>query len=63
MLRALAGQAKKLLQAHYDDLISAELFAEEQRRLRRERVAAERRQGELEGPPGGARSDSISRSG
>jgi DNA invertase Pin-like site-specific DNA recombinase len=47
-LKAIAGQGKKLLQAHYDDLISSGLFAEEQQRLRRERVAAEQRQAELQ---------------
>ena len=40
-LSQLRGQEKKLLTAHYADEISAELFSEEQQRLRRERVAAE----------------------
>jgi site-specific DNA recombinase len=47
-LKSIAAQEKKLLQAHYNDLISSELFTEEQQRLRRERVAAEQRQGELQ---------------
>jgi site-specific DNA recombinase len=44
----LAGEEKKLLQAHYDENISRELFAEEQRRVRSERVAAELRQAQLD---------------
>lgn len=43
--RTLAGlkvQEKKLLQAHYADQISAELFDEEQTRIRRERIVAEK---------------------
>jgi len=47
-LSRLAGQEKKLLQAHYDDNITVELFAEEQQRIRRERIAAQKRQAELE---------------
>lgn len=47
-LARLARQEKKLLQAHYADNISDELFAEEQQRIRRERVAAEQRQVELQ---------------
>jgi site-specific DNA recombinase len=47
-LKKLAAQEKKLLQAHYADHISDELFAEEQRRIRQERVAAEQRQSELD---------------
>jgi site-specific DNA recombinase len=48
MLKRLAGQEKKLLQAHYQDHITPELFAEEQERIRRERVAAEQRQADLQ---------------
>ena len=40
-LMRLKGQERKLLDAHYADQISAELFADEQTRIRRERVAAE----------------------
>jgi hypothetical protein len=47
-LTRLAAQEKKLLQAHYDDNITIELFAEEQQRIRRERIAAEKRQEELQ---------------
>jgi site-specific DNA recombinase len=47
-LKRLATQERKLLEAHYQDHISAELFAEEQRRIRHERIAAERRQQELD---------------
>ena len=47
-LKHLADQEKKLLQAHYNDHISPELFAEEQERIRRERIAAEKRQTELQ---------------
>ncbi len=47
-LKRLAGQEKKLLQAHYDEHITSELFAQEQQRVRRERVAAEQRRGELQ---------------
>lgn len=36
----LATQEKKLLDAHYKDVISPELFAEETRRIRRERTAS-----------------------
>jgi len=42
-LTRLDQQERKLLQAHYADQISEELFAEEQARIRRERVAAEKR--------------------
>lgn len=42
-LRRIAQHEKKLLQARYDDHISSELFAEEQERLRREKIAAETR--------------------
>jgi site-specific DNA recombinase len=44
----LARQEKKRLQAHYADNISDSLFGEEQQRIRRERVAAERRLTELQ---------------
>ena len=37
------GGSPKLLQAHYADHISEALFAEEQTRIRQERVAAEQR--------------------
>lgn len=47
-LRRIAQHEKKLLQAHYDDQISSELFAEEQERLRRETIAAETRLQELQ---------------
>ncbi len=47
-LRRLAGQEKKLLQAHYEDNITRELFAEEQQCIRCERIAAEKRVEELE---------------
>jgi SOS regulatory protein LexA len=47
-LNELASQEKKLLQAHYDDNISPELFAAEQRRIRADRVAAEVRTSQLE---------------
>lgn len=47
-LKQLAVQERKLLEAHYQDQISPELFAEEQRRIRQERVAVERRQQELD---------------
>jgi site-specific DNA recombinase len=47
-LSELRQQERKLLQAHYQDQISSELFGEEQQRIRRERVAAERRQRELD---------------
>jgi site-specific DNA recombinase len=46
--KRLSAQERKLLQAHYNDHISDELFAEEQRRIRQERVAAESRLGELD---------------
>ena len=46
-LKRLAAQEKKLLQVHYRDHISVELFGEEQTRLRRERVAAEKRRDEV----------------
>ncbi len=38
----LKNQEKKLLDAHYADAISKELFVEEQARIRRERIAAEK---------------------
>ncbi len=44
----LASEEKKLLQAHYEDHITPELFAAEQQRIRRERCAAEKRQSELQ---------------
>ena len=47
-LTRLAGQEKKLLRAHYADHITDALFAEEQQRIRRERIAAEQRQAELQ---------------
>ncbi len=47
-LRRIAQHEKKLLQAHYDDHISSELFAEEQDRLRREKITAEKRLQELQ---------------
>ena len=47
-LTRLSGQEKKLLQAHYDDNITPELFAAEQQRIRRERIAAQQRQEELQ---------------
>lgn len=40
-LMRLKSQERKLMAAHYADQISPELFAEEQARVRRERVAAE----------------------
>jgi site-specific DNA recombinase len=40
-LTGLRAQEKKLLSAHYADAISAEIFADEQQRLHRERIAAE----------------------
>lgn len=40
-IEKLKGQRKKLLQAHYDDLIDAELFEEEQQRIKAEVIAAE----------------------
>ena len=43
----LAGEERKLLQAHYADRVSPGLFAEEQARIRRERDGAERRLDEL----------------
>jgi len=43
ILTRLERQERKLLQAHYADNISEALFAEEQARIRRERVAAEKR--------------------
>jgi site-specific DNA recombinase len=46
-IRALDGQERKLLSAHYADQISEGLFAEEQDRLRRERAAAQKLQTEL----------------
>lgn len=46
-LARLAGEERKLLQAHYADQVSPELFAEEQARIRRERAGAEQRMGEL----------------
>lgn len=42
-LTQLDRQERKHLMAHYDDKISEELFAEEQGRIRRERIAAKRR--------------------
>ena len=46
-LARLSGEERKLLQAHYNDHVSPELFAEEQARIRRERAAAESRLEEL----------------
>jgi site-specific DNA recombinase len=46
-LARLAGEERKLLQAHYADQVSPELFAEEQARIRRERAGAERQVDEL----------------
>ena len=46
-LKRLAVQERKLLEAHYQDGISPELFAEEQRRIRQERIAANKRTAEL----------------
>jgi site-specific DNA recombinase len=43
MLIRLNQEEKKLLQAHYADRVSEELFGDEQARIRRERVAAENR--------------------
>jgi hypothetical protein len=43
----LKGQERKLLDAHYADQISPDLFADEQTRIRRERVAAEMTIGRL----------------
>jgi site-specific DNA recombinase len=40
-LNRLLEEERKLLRAHYDDRISQELFAEEERRIRGERAAAE----------------------
>lgn len=40
-LMELRAQERKLLDAHYADEISRELFSEEQQRIRRERIAAE----------------------
>jgi site-specific DNA recombinase len=48
VLRRLAAEEKKLLRAHYDDRISETVFDEEQERIRRERIAAERHLRELE---------------
>ncbi len=47
-LRRLAAEEKKLLRAHYDDRISEAVFDEEQERIRRERIAAERQLRELD---------------
>jgi site-specific DNA recombinase len=47
-LSDLKAQEKKLLQAHYADAISTDLFAEEQGRIRRERIAAESTQRQME---------------
>jgi site-specific DNA recombinase len=46
-LAQLAGQERKLLQAHYADQVSPELFAEEQARIRRERAGAQQRLDDL----------------
>jgi site-specific DNA recombinase len=42
-LTKLDQEERKLLQAHYADQVSEGLFAEEQERIRRERIAAEKR--------------------
>ncbi len=42
-LTKLGQEERKLLQAHYADQLSDSLFAEEQERVRRERIAAEKR--------------------
>jgi len=47
-LRKLTAQEKKLLQAHYDEYITPKLFAQEQQRIRRERISSEQRQAELQ---------------
>ncbi len=47
-LQRLASEEKKLLRAHYDDRISEAVFDEEQERIRRERIAAERRGSDLD---------------
>ena len=47
-IKRLAVQERKLLEAHYQDGISPELFAEEQRRIRQERIAANKRTKELD---------------
>jgi site-specific DNA recombinase len=47
-LTRLEREERKLLQAHYGDQVSEELFAEEQARIRQERVAAKKRIDELE---------------
>lgn len=41
-LTKLKNQEKKLLDAHYADSISKDLFVEEQARIRRERIAADK---------------------
>ena len=40
-LARLKQQERKLLDAHYEDRVSRELFAEEEQRIRRQRIAAE----------------------
>ena len=47
-LTKLEQEERKLLQAHYADQISASLFAEEQERIRHERIAAEQRMDSLD---------------
>ena len=47
-LTNLEQEERKLLQAHYADQISGSLFAEEQERIRRERIAAEQRMAGLD---------------
>jgi site-specific DNA recombinase len=42
-LTQLERQERKLLTAHYDDKISEDLFSEEQTRIRKERITANRR--------------------